>query len=172
MTNRNNKRSPGPKRATIWLPFHQAAIALAASGSVATGDLLARYQTEIGREVPVGTTLGPIRGNISVLTTGAAVHSHLFAAIQLITEGGSTVLPSLELEPIDAMWYGVLDGRNQTVESAAGVFTEIPDTFPIQTKAMRKVREVGQQLHLVFNEVSGDAAVTLTVGGHIFMKFP
>ena len=98
-----------PKRSTLWLPFDVSA-ELATPGTVVeTGDMLANYFAQTGEEVPIGTTLGPVRGVMGVHPTTATAPDRLFqleAVMQLNREGGRATLPVPGVDIIDAMWYG------------------------------------------------------------------
>ena len=166
MTNRNRTRQREMRRrGNLWLPF-SATLSLTASSSTQT-DLLARYLLEHGAELPVGSTLGPIRGLISVENvTDTEVTSSIFGAIFLNAEGGLSSAPSLELEQVDAMWYQVMAMRSLLGDGPPS------KEYVINTKAMRKITEIGQELTLQVDEILGETAAILTVGGHIFIKLP
>jgi len=159
-------RRQGPKRGNLWLPF-AFAVTVTASGSNNNSTLLGRYLTEHGAEVPVGTTLGPIRGQFSVkAVTDTAVDIQAMCAMYLQPEGGLTAVPSLESEQIDGMWYQAVNGH--MVLGNGQPFID----FTINTRAMRKVNEIGQELVFQCDEFGGETNIELLVGGHIFMKLP
>jgi len=171
MTQRRFRRNAN-KRSTMWLPFYQEGLGLSAGGVGISSDLLSRYQTEVGREVPIGTTIGPIIGNVSLLGDTVGATFACFAAIQLVHEGETASETALELEPGDFPWYGTFLSQNPVEETAAGVFQVKPETFHVMTRAMRKTRAVGDQLHIIFNEVSSDAGFAVDIALHCFLKFP
>ncbi len=160
------------KRQNMWIPFYVEELTLSASGSVSSGDMLARYNSEVGREVPIGSTIGPIIGNVTVLGDAVNFNWDIFAGIQLIDEGQNAGTVTLELEPGDFIWYGTLMGNNIVNETAAGTFTPQSQTFPILTRAMRKTKTIGEELVITFDEVSADVGVSLRVALHTFLKLP
>ncbi len=172
MTNRNRRRVPGfQKRANLWLPF-KAALTVATGSTNNVGTLLGRYLTEHGAEVPVGTTIGPIRGNYHVHAQTAGEQPVVFAAIYLSPEGGLASVPVLEDEQIDAMWYDARGLLGKVSEVSSGVFASDGEVYPLMTKAMRKITEIGQELRFQADEVISGGGVLIDVTGHIFMKLP
>ncbi len=168
MTQRNRQRSNRtmPKRGNLWLPF-SATMTCASGSTISVATLLDRYLADRGAELAVGSTIGPIRGQVSVLAdTDTKLNTQLFAAIFLAPEGGVGTSVGLELEQMDAMWY------------LAAAFTHTdgdgPNSleYPIQTKAMRKIRSIGEQLHFQVDEIKSTTDLTVTIGGHIFIKLP
>ena len=171
MTNRrrpNRAQGRAQKRGNLWLPFFLEITVVAGASNTANA-LLDRYLTEHGAEIPVGTTLGPIRGRLSIQSvTDTDVDFAAFCAMYLTPEGGLGAVPSLDQEQLDAMWYGFYPGR--TILATGG--SALASVFEIQTKAMRKITEIGEQLTFQVDEVAGETNLILQVGGHIFMKLP
>ncbi len=164
-----------PKRATLWLPF-EATVALTTAGAVVqTPDLLGNYFGQTGEEVPIGTTLGPVRGRWSIrpdVATATDFSAHVEALMQLVPEGGRAVAPIPGVDIVDAMWYGQMFALFNEVETASGVFAVISgNDQEFVTKAMRKVTGNGQELKIsaVLN-TSVDYDVTWL--GHIMLKLP
>jgi len=170
VTNRN-RGTRAPKRQNIWLPFHIEGVALASGGTVNLTTLLGRYLADVGREVPVGTTIGPVIGELMVKHTTSAATWQVFAAMYLKREEPVASTAALELEVIDALWYGVLMGKAESSQDGVGFFT-LPQIYPIMTRAMRKVRAPGDTLVIQFDEVSANTALVIDIGMHIFMKLP
>jgi len=166
-----NRRARAPKRGHIWLPFYAEEVAVAAGGSAETGDLLGRYFLDVGRATPAGTTLGPVLGIISMTSTTVGLTPDVFAAMRLRREE-DTGTPNIELEPIDAMWYGHLMSRGTVQEVAAGTFSTQAENFVIETHAMRKTKSPAERLTIQFDEASSDGGATIRVALHTFMKFP
>ncbi len=166
------RRRSGPRRQNMWLPFYFEGLTVSAGGTISTGNLLARYQTEVGREVPIGTTIGPIIGNLSVLGDTVGLAPDLFGGIELIREGQSVTVVDLELEPADLIWMGTHMGLSTVMETAAGVFAVEREPWHVETHAMRKTRSVGDEMFLKVDEVSGDAGASMSVAFHLFLRFP
>ena len=172
MTTRARRGQRGPKRKVFWMPFYVEGFAVPAGGTATSGDMLARYFLEHGSEVPVGTTIGPIRGVIGVLGATVGQGFDLFGSIHMRPEAGFAVNPSLELEQFPSMWYGQLLSDFSVQEIAATVFAKKRELFLLETKSMRKVREVGEEMRLQLDEVSNDEAVTVDVACMILYKLP
>ncbi len=173
MTNRNRQRQrQGPRRANLWLPFEISGQEVTSNGTVSLLTLLANYLTGHGAEVPIGTTLGPIRGSLHVHAEAAGLFPVFMAAIYLAPEGGLTSPPTLDTEQVDAMWYTTHTLNGMVSETAAGVFGSVATSLPIQTKAMRRITEIGQALVFQIDEVAGQGDVLFDIHGHIFMKLP
>ncbi len=170
MTNRNRRqtatRRSVAKRGNLWLPF-DVSTTLNGGSSISLTSLLDRYLADHGAELPVGSTLGPIRGMLSFkAATDTEVIVRVFAAIYLTPEGGLTAPPLLESEQVDAMWYTVAPWVSLLGNGPPSIMV------PIQTRAMRKITDVGQELHLQLDEVAGATNVEVAGGGHIFIKLP
>ena len=164
-----SQRRRAPKRGNLWLPFNvNGTITSASSGSF---DLLTRYLAEHGSEIPVGTTLGPIIGELALDPATVGSEGTIWSAIFLAPEG---VTPgyALEAEQLDGMWYLATQLNRATVETAAGVFEALIQHYPIMTRAMRKITEIGQQLLLQVDEITAGGNVAMRAQGHIFMKLP
>ena len=129
--------------------------------------LLDRYLAEHGAELPVGSTIGPIRGNISFMSlVDTEVDLLLIGALYLQPEGGLTAPPALDGEQVDAMWY--VDVVYTTL-----LGNGIPSReYVISTKAMRKITEIGQELAIQVDEVKGESGADVQLAGHIFIKLP
>jgi len=175
MTSRNRDRqrsNRAVKRGNLWLPFSTLANTTVSSGTLSINTLLDRYLADHGSELPVGSTLGPIRGNFHFHSVTIANQPVIFAAMYLVPEGGLSALPSLNLEQVDAMWYTTQSLNGEVTETAAGVFDVVAMQTPIQTKAMRKITEIGEELAIQVSEVAGDGNVLWDAHGHIFIKLP
>ena len=161
-----------PKRATLWLPFDTTIALITAGTNVESGDLLGAYFSQTGEEVPVGTTIGPIRGHVVLRPTVASAFSSAYgveAALQLNKEGGRAVVAKPGVDIIDAMWYGQISVNVGGTEISSGVFNQAPVDQVFETKAMRKITAVGQEL--VMTAVSDDNTdYTLRAFGVLMLK--
>ncbi len=171
MTQRHRPVRTAPKRGNLWLPFSVLGQESTTGGTTQVGTLLDRYLAEHGAEVPVGATIGPIRGHLHLHAQTPGEFPVVFAAIytapETVPAGGS-----LELEQIPAMWYTAVSLNGDVAETAAGVFASVAMTLPVQTKAMRKIREIGENLVIQVDEVGSGGDVLWDIVGHIFMKLP
>ena len=141
---------------------------------VATSDLLGNYFSQTGEEVPIGTTIGPVRGLMTLApTTSTTVNLDWRAelAMQLLPEGGRATLPSPGVDIIDAMWYGQAWANGILTEKSAGVFVGQSQGFDFQTKAMRKVTGNGQEL-TIFGVSSAVEDYDLTWIGVLMLMLP
>jgi len=169
VTSRNRQRfnrSSLAKRGNLWLPF-EATLAVTAGSAAIDRTLLGRYLLEHGAEIPVGTTIGPIRGNVMIKSgTDTTLTTKAFCALFLVPEGGLTSQPALEDEQVDAMWYGDYVYWSNNTTGPFGIVA------PIMTKAMRKITEIGEELQFQADEIAGTTALEVEIAGHIFMKLP
>ena len=163
-----------PKRATLWLPF-DTSVALTTAGTVvASGDLLGQYFGQTGEEVPIGTTIGPVRGTMRQRPTVTGTTDSTFfteMAMQLLPEGGRATLPSPGTDIIDGMWYGQLMNIAVTQETGSGVFGADGIVAPFVTNAMRKVTGNGQEL-TVFAVPNTNVDHTVNFLGVLMLKLP
>ena len=163
-----------PKRSTLWLPFEVFATNATAGTVVATGDMLANYFGQTGEEVPIGTTIGPIRwaaGMSPLVVTTIDLNYRLEMAMQLVPEGGRATLPSPGTDIMDGMWYGQLLYDKQLIESASGVFNAPTQVKEFETHAMRKVQGNGQELKIYMVANSNVDYVTTHIGV-LMLKLP
>ena len=163
-----------PKRATLWLPFDVTNVLTTAGTVVASGDLLGNYFSQTGEEVPVGTTLGPIRWTSQLAPAVGSVISSAFKAemvMQLEKEGGRATLPVPGVDIIDAPWYGQMFYNLELQETAAGVFNGAAVSERFETRAMRKVTGNGQILR-IFAVPNSNTDYNLNHIGQVFLKLP
>ena len=180
MTTRRRRRAPSggfrtfPKRSTLWLPFDVSAELATPGTAVETGDLLGNYFAQTGEEVPIGTTLGPVRGQMAIHPTTATAPDRLFqleAVMQLNREGGRATLPIPGVDIIDAMWYGQMFYTSEAQEVSAGAFRAPTVSAELLTNAMRKVTGNGQTLTITaISEVAND--YNFRAIGVVMLKLP
>ena len=141
-----------PKRSKLWIPFDKTIGLETANAAVSTANLLEGYFSQTGEEVPIGSTIGPIRGLWSLGPNVLTVIGNIgiMAAIQLVPEGGRAVLPRPDVDIMDGMWYGQLNANMALSEIAAGTFSAQPMTVneKFETQAKRKTSGNGQELLL------------------------
>ncbi len=139
-----------PRRSRFFLPFDVSNDMTDAGSVVASGDLLGNYFSQTGEEIPIGTTIGPVRWTSrlipNVLTSISTVQ--LEAVMQLEREGGRATLPVPGVDIMDAMWYGQMFYEGQLLESAASVFSARAQSKDFETKSMRKITGNGQILRI------------------------
>jgi len=163
-----------PKRATLWLPFEVTQVFVTAGAKVVSGDLLGNYFSQTGEEVPIGTTIGPVRWTAFVtanVTTAVDPKWRAELAMQVVREGGRAVLPSPGTDIMDAMWYGQVGDLGQKLETASGVFTGRTTQYVNETKAMRKVTGNGQELK-IFGVASANTDYDIVHIGVLMLKLP
>ena len=180
MTTKRTRRRPAggfrtfPKRSTLWLPFEGTISMVTAGTVVASGDLLGNYFGQTGEEMPVGATLGPIRGRwraVPTVNTSTDDSAHVEALMQLVPEGGRATLPVPGVDIVDAMWYGQLQFLAPEWEASSGVFQGPGVDAEFLTNAMRKVTGNGQELK-VYAVSSTNVDITVKILGMILVKLP
>ncbi len=163
-----------PKRSTLWVLF-EVSLAMTTAGTVvASADLLGNYFGQTGEEVPIGSTIGPVRGTLSLASTAgntADADYRLEMAMQMTREGGRATLPSPGTDIMDAMWYGQFSAPPIQQEISSGVFSTPASKQELLTNAMRKITGNGQQLQ-IFAVPSGNTDFTLTAIGVLMLKLP
>jgi len=163
-----------PKRSTLWLPFDEGITLVSAGAVVASPDLLSNYFAQTGEEVPIGTTIGPVRGRWSLRPLVASAFSRtygVFALMQLLPEGGRATLPVPGVDIVDAMWYGHQNWTTQSWEVANTVFEGGMVDQEFTTKAMRKVSGNGQEL-TVFAVSTSAVDYFMEFHGVVMLKLP
>jgi len=162
-----------PKRSTLWVPF-ETTIALTTAGAVvvASTGLLENYFGQTGEEVPIGSTVGPIRGIWTLEpTTNTAIDQgyRVEAHVQVEAEGGRASPGTPGVDIIDGMWYGQFAyAQAQLLEQSSGVFTAPSLVKDFTTKAKRKITGNGQEVN-VSAVGSGNTDYTLAFIGNIMV---
>ena len=160
-----------PKRATLWLPFDVSLALVTAGTAVESGDLLGNYFSQTGEEVPVGTTLGPVRARWGLSPNVATSNDRNFkveALMQLNREGGRATLAIPGVDITDGMWYGQFFNTAQKWETTASTFTEGTTSGPLETKAKRKIQGNGQTLTIT-GVSNSSIDYNLNVIGHVML---
>ena len=163
-----------PKRSTLWLPFDSSLTLVSAGSVVQSGDLLGGYFGQTGEEVPIGATIGPIRGTPGLrpdVATSFDVAYSIEGVLQLVPEGGRAQLPLPGVDIIDSMWYASLLWDGNMSEVSAGVFQGGWAVGTLETKAMRKVSGNGQELKYTFVG-NGNVDYHVRVFGNLMLKLP
>ncbi len=141
---------------------------------VQSADFLANYFSQTGEEVPIGTTIGPVRGEMMLFPTVETAIDRKVSieqVLQLVPEGGRATLPSAGIEIVDGMWYGPMFWGGQNQEAATGVFAAAARIKPFETRAMRKVTGNGQELR-VYGVSNSNADYSLRFIGVLMLKLP
>ena len=163
-----------PKRSTLWIPF-EVTLALTTAGTVVnSGDLLANYFGQTGEEVPIGSTVGPVRWLETVTLTTLSSNDPAWRAeevMQLNKEGGRATIPSPGVDILDALWYGQIWNGAQLLEAAAGVFQSGATAVYRMTKAKRKITGNGQVL-IISAIPSSNSDMTMTHIGVVMLMLP
>jgi len=164
----------GPKRGSLWVPFDVQCLLTTGGTRVQSGDILQAYFTQTGEEVPIGSTIGPVRGKARMLPSSPTAIDRAFVArcaLQLNREGGRATLPSPEDDIMDGMWYGDIFYTNVLTEVSAGIFQGATVVEPFETKAKRKITGNGQTL-TVTADPSSSIDFQLDFVGHMFLMLP
>ncbi len=163
-----------PKRSMLWCPFDVTVSLVSSASPVSNGDLLSNYFSQTGEEVPIGSTIGPVRGRWLIepaVSTTFAFDQAVTALLQLNKEGGRTQTASPSADILDAMWYGQMAANGAIVESAAGVFNQLAREGAFDTKAMRKITGNGQQLVPTAVQ-NGNADYDVRFFGNVMIRLP
>jgi len=149
-TRRRTGNRTFPKRATLWLPFDISMAFTTAGGRIESGDMLGNYFGQTGEEVPIGTTIGPVRGKMSLtpnVITASNITTKMEAVMQLNKEGGRLVAATPGVDIMDGMWYGQMYVPFAEHEISAGTFgADGVGNLDFSTKAKRKITGNGQVL--------------------------
>ena len=131
------------------------------------------YVSDVGRELPVGATIGPIRGTFAWEPGNTDTNPIILASLLFVMENFTvTTAQDQDIEIAEAMWWLYTAYSSHIVEVAAGTFSNTKDIYPIETKAQRKVKQTGDRLVLQLQEVSGVDTVVAHAQGHIMVKLP
>ena len=178
MTNRSRRtfRRSGARRSTLWLPFDDT-IALATSGAaVQSADLLANYFTDMGEEVPIGTTITWTR---MVISYGPTTPQDLVASrptlqgfLALVPEGGYAQIPDPGAEIVNGFMYFNMDYKYESYRiAAADTFITSPTQKSFESEGQRKTQSAGQQVAGVFVQDSS-TDFNVRIHGNILLKLP
>ncbi len=170
---RRGRASSFPKRSTLWLPFETTIALTTAGASVESGDILGNYFGQTGEEVPIGSTIGPVRGRYGLTPTVESVfdeNNRVESVLQLNREGGRATLPVPGVDIGDFMWYGQAWAQNGW-EVGSGVFEASPVVMPCETKAKRKISGNGQTLTFSATQ-NTNVDYTLTFLGTVLIMLP
>ena len=163
-----------PRRARLWIPFDVTNSLDTAGTVVASVDLLANYFAQTGEEVPIGSTVGPVRWTMNARPTVDTTISSAWKAellMQLEKEGGRATLPVLGVDIVDAPWYGQVFYTGQLAESSSGVFTAPSVSQKEHTSAMRKITGNGQILR-IFGVSNSNVDFEVNHIGHVMLMLP
>ncbi len=162
-------------RQFLWVPFRTIATALtvAAGQTTLSVDLLGLYFTDTGREIPVGTTITRIRGNLLLTQVDADFQDVVVTVGLHVAEESSDYVEILTTEITDPIWRMDYVGIFRATEVSAGAFNVEGKTFPIDTKSKRKLHNA-ERLQLVGDLVSSTANADLNVSstGVILLQMP
>ena len=163
-----------PRRTTLWVPFNEQITVVTAGTPVRTSTLLGVYFNQTGEELPIGSTVGPVRGLWTAapsVGTAADVNQIFTAVMQVVKEGGRATAPAPTADILDAMWYGQLAATELQREIAAGTFTTAAVATPLATKAKRKITGNGDEL--IITAVPGTSTdFILTFFGNVMIMLP
>ena len=171
---RRGRASSFPKRSTLWVPFDELLAFTTSGTTVRSGNLLSNYFGQTGEEVPIGSTVGPVRGKMRLAPNVTSVTDSLQGiemALQVVPEGGRTQAPVPGTDIMDAMWYGQLFASAVSQETASGVFGGPGLLMDFNTKAKRKITGNGQEL-ILSGQVLTNADYNLRVFGVLMIMLP
>ncbi len=167
MTNRN--RVQVPRRRRVWA-YQKSGFTITA-GTLTHRELLSDYRAARGITAnEPGTTVGRIRGKIKVL--GAAPFDEINIPYgALISELVQQPTADPFVTNVDWMLLGSMFGDTGGGEFAAGSFSSGFKSFDIETKAQRKMEEVGESVWLALHN-DGDVTVSIDLHMGILLLLP
>ena len=154
----------------MWIPW-RIVISSLASGGTSSGNMLTIFFTDTGREIPVGTTITRIRGEMNVFAQSDGVIQGHTVGMFLAPEGGVGTDPTLDAEITEMIWMHMGHTDGSVSESAAGVFRSNARIIQIDTKAKRKITKIGEELTFLYQNEVG-SIVDVEAGGWILLQMP
>ena len=157
-----------PRREGVWIPVNNVVTAPAAAAQSQSSDMLSAFVGDAGRELGRNETIVRIRGLLNIVSALTAAREEWMVAMVVITEG-QTFTPSLSSELFDAIYRTAGKTSGEVTELAAGVFQNVSELIPVDSKAMRKLRGRGDELVMV-TLAGAAAAMTFSFSGSIYVK--
>ncbi len=152
-------------RRTLNIPFNVNQTTT--TQATASTDLLAQI-SDAGIETRPGMTIVRIRGYVSIKVADGSVgqQNAVAMALMMFREGGAATTPALFTEIVNAIWRLDTITRGIANEIAAGNFDSVNDIYPIETRGMRKIGSVGDELRMVV-AAGGGVSTTFHASGTV-----
>ena len=155
-----------------WLPASDRENSNPAATTNTSADLLAAYVADVGAELPVGTVIERIIGNLSISTTTATGDGEFTCGIRVATEGITTVgLPVLDTEVARWLWWmgAHLSGAYET---SAGGFIAKEYHFPFDVHGRWRMDDIGDMLLFAILNHTGETAFTWSLWTRTLVRIP
>ena len=145
-------------RRTLNVPFHADGSVNANNTTFVGTDLLAVLSSDAGIEVRPGMTIVRIRGTINIRSSVTGAHVSCIAALLVLGEG-TTITNSLLVNIQNVIWRLDMSTSGKVVETAAGAFTPGDDVFMVESRGMRKISRVDDELRLMVTTGAGSGVI-------------
>ncbi len=129
-------------RRTLNIPFNGN---LTTTTSVQGNDILQQI-SDAGMEMRPGFTIVRIRGHVGVRRTTAGGAASFIFGFGMTPEGRFAVIPALFTEIVNFVWRLDSLAQSLSTETSAGNFETIHEIYPIESRGMRKVSRVADEL--------------------------
>ena len=151
-------------RRTLNLPFSRAFTASAAGSTLDTADLLSVMTSDALIETRPGMTIVRIRGHVGFKSATIAISQDRIHLAFMLMDRGETDVQSPGAQVLNA--FARIDGLTSglVVEDAAGSFEATITIYPIDSRGMRKIDRIGQEIRMMVNVPTAIAIEVQAVG--------
>ncbi len=160
------------RRKGFWIPFSLNDTVTASTTTMDSVDALA-FISDLGITTRRDMTIARIRGYCTIINDGLDTSQvDVSTALMVSHEGEDLAITTLLTAKVTSpIWRLDTVSSGQNRETAAASFSSIPDIYPVDTKAMRKLDRSNNELHLV-STVGAGANVIIRVRGVIYLLEP
>ena len=151
-------------RRTLNIPFDTGEHNIAAATTTESAINLLSFISDVGLDTRPGMTIVRIRGYCAIWSIVDGVKTPIRVALYMTPEGGTASPRTLVSNILNVMWRLDTITSGDTVETAAGVFADRADIYPVETRGMRKVARAGEELRMLLRNDGGSGVVVRVLG--------
>ena len=151
-------------RRTLNIPFDTGEHNIAAATTTESVINLLGNLSDVGLESRPGMTIVRIRGYCAMWAITDGNKNPMRVAIYLTPEGGTASPRTLVSNVLNAIWRLDTVTSGHTVETAAGVFGDKADIYPVESRGMRKIARAGEELRMLLRNDGGSGVVVRILG--------
>ena len=137
----------------MWVPGDAQELTATASNTQ-SGDLLANYLTDAGRDIGPGMTIERVVGSIQFESLVTGSDSNFSCGLLVVPEGGLTSFPASRTEVASWLWWFGGLATSAGNEQAAGVFQPLSERIQFDVKARRRFTGMGDELRFMLQSGS------------------
>ena len=142
-------------RRTVNLPFEGNITAVAAATTEGPNEF-ASSMGALGMAIRPGMTLVRLRGHVYFQPVGGpGSRQQVHAAFMIVPAGGLAVLPELHIDTVNAVWRIDVTTTGNAEEWAAGSFRQVVDSYIMESRGMRKIGRLDDELRMYVRNSGG-----------------